>query len=384
MTAAATPMNILIGNTVPVNGGDAALLFALYEALVERDHRVEIASYHFKTVSRHYPELPLVPEGVQGWVYRKLPPLRFLMERLTPRLVPAYRRASLILGCPGGYFNSYYGIRGHVMKMAAAHKQGKTTAIYSQSFGPFHDAADVACFKKHQDAFDLLMPRDSFSEQVLLETGFPKARSLRSNDAAFLLTPIPADAQQGEVAISVREWKHDARKRETYFDLIKGMARELHRQGYHITFLSTCQGVPGYVDDSSTALELQESLKAEGVPCEVDRAFHHVKALRKQLAGYEFVIGTRLHFCILSMLSGVPALNVSYEVKGLECYRYMGLEEYSVDYNASEEQGVDVLRKLIAAMPQLAETVRQEVQRQHEAAHASLDQALALLTATSK
>ena len=173
------PISCLIANAVPVNGGDAALLFALYEGLLERGVAVEVASYHFQTTQSLYPELPLTPEGVQGWIYRKLPPLRFLMERFTPRMRPAYRKADIVLGCPGGYFNSYYGIRGHVLKLRTAARMGKKVGVYSQSFGPL-EGSDLALFKAQKQHLGLLLARDAHSEESLAEWQVDPQQVLRT------------------------------------------------------------------------------------------------------------------------------------------------------------------------------------------------------------
>lgn len=67
-------------------------------------------------------------------------------------------------------------------------------------------------------------------------------------------------------------------------------------------------------------------------------------------------LGTRLHMCILSMLSGVPAFNISYEVKGRECYKMMGLSQYSIDYNTGPEKGLIAVGQFINNIDKLRNT----------------------------
>lgn len=377
------PISCLIANAVPVNGGDAALLFALYEGLLERGVAVKVASYHFQTTQSLYPELPLTPEGVQGWIYRKLPPLRFLMERFTPRMRPAYRNADIVLGCPGGYFNSYYGIRGHVLKLRTAARMGKKVGVYSQSFGPL-EGSDLALFKAQKHHLGLLLARDAHSEQSLAEWQVDPQQVLRTNDAAFLLKPLPPLPANGTVAISVRRWSHDARSADQFKQLILSLAREVHEAGRKVHFLSTCQGVPGYVDDSALAAEFAEELAQEGIAATVDREFHRMQDLREQLRSFDYVIGTRLHFCILALMSGTPALNISYERKGKECYDYLGMLEFSIDYNAPVEIGNAAHQALVDQLDGVRQRVVSAVDRQHRQAHTYLDQALALLTGSPK
>src|SRR5699024_12355606 len=65
----------------------------------------------------------------------------------------------------------------------------------------------------------------------------------------------------------------------------------------------------------------------------VNSKYFTMSELQEKIAEYDCVIGTRLHMCILSMLKGKPCFNISYERKGKEAYKYLGLEDYSVDYN---------------------------------------------------
>src|SRR5690606_20423518 len=71
--------------------------------------------------------------------------------------------------------------------------------------------------------------------------------------------------------------------------------------------------------------------------------YYTLDELQEYIEGFNAVIGTRLHMCILSMLRGKPCLNISYEIKGKEAFDYLGLSGYSVDYNESID---DALPKL--------------------------------------
>ncbi|MFO5361513.1 polysaccharide pyruvyl transferase family protein, partial [Salmonella enterica subsp. enterica serovar Stanley] len=63
--------------------------------------------------------------------------------------------------------------------------------------------------------------------------------------------------------------------------------------------------------------------------------------LQALIRQYDFIIGTRLHMCLLAWINNVPAFNISYEEKGRESYRYLGLDAYTIDFNAT-----DILTKL--------------------------------------
>lgn len=232
--------------------------------------------------------------------------------------------------------NSFYGFSHKLAVFRLAKKMGKKTAIYAQSFGPLDGKGEVD-LKNASEYVDVLMARDNRSMETLEELGLNKL-AIRSNDAAFLLPANSAQHQSGKVAFSVRDWKFDARNQAKYEALVIAMVEELAQKGFTITFLSTCQGIEGYVNDSATAgricKNMSEDIRAK---VEVDASYYSLDQLRKKLSEFELVVGTRLHMCILSLMSGVPAFNISYEFKGKELYDYIGWSEWSVDYNEKAE-----------------------------------------------
>src|SRR5699024_10259813 len=183
-------------------------------------------------------------------------------------------------------------------------------------------------------------------------------------DAAFIIPFTPVDTANRKVAISVRAWKHDNRKKDAFFKIIEQIISFLVSKGYTVDFISTCQGLDAYVDDSIIAAEIYAILDPElQSKVTVNKKYFKVSELQEKIGEYDFVIGTRLHMCILSMLKGKPCFNISYERKGKEAYKYLGLEEYSVDYN--EELSVvedrlisffnnldDIAEKMKAVMPE--------------------------------
>jgi polysaccharide pyruvyl transferase WcaK-like protein len=146
---------------------------------------------------------------------------------------------------------------------------------------------------------------------------------------------------------------------------------------FEVTFLSTCQGINGYVDDSATANRtcgmLEEKFRAH---VEVDNSYYDLPSLRDRLCDFEMVIGTRLHMCILGLLSGVPSFNISYEFKGKELYDYLGWKEWSIDYNEDPDTGVSRLKKFIEKRQELQSGIDAVVRQQNESALKSFSEVL--------
>lgn len=179
--------------------------------------------------------------------------------------------------------------------------------------------------------------RDQVSLDRVNELGSFSNVSL-TKDAAFLLQPIRGVKNPKTIAISVREWKQEGRDESAYIHLIHKIVKYLIDRGYKITFLSTYQGDIRYTNDSLMASKIVSKLEPELVKnIVVDGQYYNLSQVTDKLTTFEYVIGTRLHMCILAWLSGTPALNISYEEKGRECYEYLDIPQFSIDFNFSSD-----------------------------------------------
>ncbi|MFO5361511.1 hypothetical protein RCL63_22645, partial [Salmonella enterica subsp. enterica serovar Stanley] len=76
-----------------------------------------------------------------------------------------------------------------------------------------------------------------------------------TKDAAFLLKTDQKNLENNskKIAISLRNWTKENRSMNSYFSQINEAVSYLLDNNYDITFLSTCQGIENYVDDSEVA-----------------------------------------------------------------------------------------------------------------------------------
>ena len=344
---------ILIVNAIPLNNGDAALVFSLYNKLKAKGHHVNIATYQYKEVIKHYPQYPFVRELGQHQIFVKLPFLKFVLLPLFFIFSQAHRKASIIIGAPGGYINSNYNIKSSLQVFKIAKLYGKKTAIYSQSVGPFNNKDTRYFSQLMKNYIDIILVRDQYSKNTVDKLKISKDRVIISKDAAFLIKPKKSsNTQSKKVAFSVREWQYDRRDRTHYIHLVKALVDIIREHGYKITFLSTCQGIDSYKNDALLADEILSSLKDKsGVS--IDRRSYDIDTFINKLNEFEFVIGTRLHMCILAMTQNIPAFNISYEIKGVETYKYLNIPEYSIDYNAPIQESLTQLKEFIKKTSQI-------------------------------
>lgn len=332
-----------------VNNGDAAITFCLQEALEKKGYEVKIATHYFKTVKKQYPQKPIVREpGTSVWqkLARRFGIAPNLLMTLAFQFNPTVKACDFLIAVPGGYLNSYYGFSRIAKGIITAKKMGKRTAVYAQSVGPLNKT-DKEWFEKLYSFLDFIFLRDQSSFDLVNKLGLKdRKKYFLTVDTAFLLpfSPVMQPVCQKVIAISVREWHYDGRNQNQYFNLIGSFVEILVAQGFDVEFISTCQGLKEYRDDSKTAQQIMLQLgKAIQSHVSINEQYYKVEDLKNYLSKFHAVIGTRLHFCILSMMKGIPAFNISYEIKGREVYRYCHLAEYSVDYNEAIEKGKNQL-----------------------------------------
>jgi polysaccharide pyruvyl transferase WcaK-like protein len=339
--------NIIVNNTVLRNNGDAAIVTALHGALRDEGYEVCVGTSTRSFAESRYPALQLCGEvlGYSLGFARRNRLARDLAALALLLFSSSYRRANVLIGAPGGYLNSFYGFDWKLRIYAWAKRLGKRTMIYAQSVGPLSDK-DMRVLRELSEHIDLIVVRDDYSFKAALGCGIHASRLMQTPDAIFLrsFTSSPRSQSSRVVGISVRDWKHEGRSQGAYVDMICALVREVLNRGHRVEFVSTCQGVAGYTDDSVLATEIvTQRFAAEQAAGEVtvDRDFHCVADLEEKIRSYHCVVGTRLHMCLLSLVNGVPAFNIGYEVKGKESYRYLGFADFSIDYNEGVEAALE-------------------------------------------
>jgi colanic acid/amylovoran biosynthesis protein len=324
---------ILLVNALPLNNGDAALIFSAYNYFIKEGYDVKVATHKYEYVKQYYPENDWVKDLNDIKFLWKIPffkafitPFKFLLNK-------HYRNADVIAGVPGGYLNSYYGILSNLVPFFIAKLFGKTTILLPQSFGPIK-GKDRFIFKFFAKFIDVLISRDNFSSSELRNLNIDSKQFFQMPDLAFYNASPRVVTKERIAAVSVRRWNHDNRDSDLYEKLIIQFVNILVEKGYRVEFISTCQGLNEYIDDSELASEIFDKLASE-VKNKVSVIENYFKYpdFFEYISKYELVVGTRLHMCILAMCHGIPTFNISYEKKGIECYNYLNIPELSVDYN---------------------------------------------------
>lgn len=355
---------------------------------------IRIAEQHPEAAQRLYPEFeffgglhtrhlmrPVWPPFMNSFHWRRTR-LAVRLLRSAPwlgrALLSARQRAHLarmaesdiVVATGGTYFVEHYNFSAKADEVLAAHALGKPVYLFTQSMGPFRRAESRELMKRVEEASEGVFLRDERSRRNLLEVGVDERKLGVHADAAFALAPIravPAELQstaalagvgqpsgaggtasprRTRIAVSVRAWKFAATMRaagtpesaddqadERYRRAVADAVRTLARRGAEVVFISTCQGLPEFSDDSRLAQRIVDEHLTGEPNVRVDRSFRTPTQLIDQLPGFDVAIATRMHFAILALAAGTPVVAIAYEFKSRELLRGMGWEDLVVDYN---------------------------------------------------
>ncbi len=346
-------MNILISNSVPLNGGDEALLRALIESLKVRWPRSNITALcqDLDLARERLPDLPLASD------------LEFASGALLHQTRELYRQADIILSAPGGFLHDFYLIEDRLRGFEVAFALGKPLLLLGQSVGPFWKAHSLRRIPKVLNLTASICIRDLTSREHLLQAGVHPARIHQTGDVAFLwrrLAPELFHLRDGpirRVGLSFRAWPlGDTDAVEQTIAKAERLCRFLlDRLEGELVFISTCQGIPGYVDDSEIALRIVERLpRALRDCCQVHRERLGPRALIRALGTCDAFIGMRLHGCLLAMLGGAPAMGLGYEAKTRDIFQQMGLESCQVAFDESAERWLACAENFLAGAADLS------------------------------
>jgi colanic acid/amylovoran biosynthesis protein len=357
-----------IVNTVSLNGGDAAILFAEIDALRRAwDGDVEFETFEtdplvaakynpwakfVHRVTSPYSRGGNLPKGlrnsfrkrVQAWFLRN--PNSVLAERLVnPRLKDLVRNApkyDLVIGAGGTILVEQHPLKDRFKEMNFWLDRGIPMILYTQSMGPFKDSRNAQEMRSIADRCLHIFVRDVRSLENLLEIGVDRARIELAPDAVFgLANPkLHRTQNRGErpkIAISVRNWTrykegNAAERVNSYKETMATAAVHcVSHLGADVTFVSTCQGIPEYWNnDALTATEVIDQIPAEfRSRVALDDRYRAPDEMIKLLAGFDAVVATRMHMAILSFCAGTPALGIAYEFKTTELFAGLGIPQWS-------------------------------------------------------
>jgi colanic acid/amylovoran biosynthesis protein len=377
-------LNVVITNSVALNGGDAAITEAIIQVVranLGNDTKITIIDGNAETARKYYPEhtfeqlyLPAIPDTSQlrerqvlAYLRGHWHMLRFnlakrhaLFHRFLPKAarnnVATLAQADLIISAGGTYLVEHYGqgLRRRLEHLQLAQAMGKPVVLYTQSLGPFKDPANARKVREVLPNAKLVLLRDERSRRNLTEIGVPTDRLAVVADAVFIFAE-PGRLQESakrklpeapRIAVSVRNWRFfvqgdSGTKMNAYFEAVaQAIVRLVRERGAEVTFLSTCQGIAEYhTDDAKAAADVMALLPSDVLErIQINAEFHHPAELQRLLAAFDLVIATRMHMAILSLAAGTPVLPIAYEFKTTELFAALGAGDWVTDIETIEAE----------------------------------------------
>lgn len=409
--------SILITNIVALNGGDGAILFGMIKILRHAfgdDCRIRVYASEPEATSRMFPEVefretlglaatraPFAQTRYLGRLFRELQQAHYMMvawcwgkgiraaAQALPRRQREYLReyasADFIASSGGTYLKEEYGVLSQACDYTLTLLLKRPLVFFTQSLGPFRQPATRRTLTPIFQQAQCIMLRDEKSRQHLLDLGVNDATISLAADAAFgLADPDVIESARIrkrdhggplKVAISVRRWAHFATctnedGMSRYRQSVAEAVRRLVAQGAKVTFISTCQGIAEYDDDSREADAIVGLLEPEiASRVQVVHEFIRFDDLMLRLQDFDLCIGTRMHMCILSLISGTPVLPIAYEFKTQELFSGLGMAEWVSDIESiSPAAFAERVFAFQRAVPKLQESLFSGVLALHQSA----------------
>lgn len=346
-------MNFLITNAVPLNGGDEALLRATVESLKARwpQSNVTTLCKNVELTRRQLPDLSFAPD------------LEFAtdIEELQ-QVAELYRSAEVVLSAAGGIFHDHYPTEDRLRGLEFALDLGKPVVLFAQSIGPFWKPASLKRVPEVFNRLSAICVRDAQSRAHLLGCGVEVEKIRDTADAAFLwhrLAPElfrPKSSPVQTIGLCFRVWPlaDTLRVKETIAKAQQLCRHLLAAPERKLVFISTCQGIAGYVDDSELALQITGGLPAElKSRCQIDRARYAPREFMGKVGGCDAFIGMRLHGCIQAMLAGTPAMGLGYEHKTEAIFRQLGFGDFQTPFDGTIEDWLGFAEIFFARLPEI-------------------------------
>ncbi len=379
-------MKICIINCVALNGGDAAILYALEKTLrlaFGDDVDIVVFDSQAAVAAQYYPRFRFRQMArarrFQRWRWRAgLALARAGAPRLGRALAPrslrehwrAYDEADLVVSTGGTYLVEHYNPAWRLLHLLTAAASGRPLVLFTQSLGPFRSPRNRALLERLLPQVALLLLRDGRSARHVAEVGAAPRASACVSDGAFALADEESLRRAAgrtlpgvpRVAVSVRAWQHFSQGDATggmaryRAALAAGVSYLVREKSAKVTFLSTCQGIAEYrTDDSEVALQIWKALPEEiRASVTVDGSFHAPDALVAELGRFDLVLATRMHAAILALAAGTPVLPIAYEFKTKELFESLGWGEWVLDIESLDGEAlVGRLAGLFEALPGL-------------------------------
>lgn len=244
--------------------------------------------------------------------------------------------ASLIILSGGSYFIQNYSNNLRVRTLKMLIEKGKKIIFFPQSIGPINNKTFFNLIEK----VDLIFIRELISYNYVKER-IKTNNLILTNDISLIYANFYENLPNKNngiknIIINFRKWDNfvDIEKFTNFCNFI------IVKYDVNITYISTCQGINGYTNDSEIGLLIEKNIKYKKkfkVLLKKYELFEFIKIIKENDAYF----GMRLHGALISLISGLPSFVINYEHKSLGIFESLSLQNYAVNFDDSIDKWID-------------------------------------------
>lgn len=387
-------VKISITNIVALNGGDTAILLGMISALKRRfgvDTRFVVFATCPQLCKKLYPEIewkeiignyalntrfnniPLFSRLARkfklSWIYLMSSLYgndvkwvgKFINKKLL-ECIKIYSESDYIISTGGTYLTDIYGVNSQYCDYRISLNLKRPLIFYTQSMGPFFKKNTKNKLGKILEQANAVFLRDNQSKKNLNSLKLQRLSNVHiAADAAFALgnkehirtKNTKKIGEHKKVAISVRKWgtfnhHSESEVMTVYRESIAKTVINLIDHGFNVCFISTCQGLNEYDDDNKEVNKILEIIPNEYLTSITKfNKYLSIHEIRTILRNMDFIISTRLHMCILSLIEGIPVFPIAYEFKTKELFNQLGYTKVISMEGLFEESLLDNVTKFM-------------------------------------
>ena len=249
------------------------------------------------------------------------------------RLASAVMDCDAIVACPGGYLeDSSFSYWSHMLQLFVGIRFGKPVILAPQSIGPVRHGFGRFCCAFLLKRSRAVFCRDEYSylftKKLVGEEG--RDRIFRTSDLVVTCgAPESFPVRNYKtVGITLIDWSFygDSIKRNSYLNAVAKTTEWLRDLGYKVIIIQQTIGRGG---DDLAVSDFKKLVDCDVLP-QPQSLTDFLDAFRE----VDFLIGSRLHSCLLALNAGVPVVSISYLPKCEQIMGDLGLADYVVDINS--------------------------------------------------
>ncbi len=290
---------------------------------------------------------------------------RFMFSKEEKETIDAILNSDVVISKGGHIFNSKtykenLSLFNLSFYLLLAKKMNKKVYIFSQSYGPFENKQAKKIFKKVLEASDEVLCREDVSVNYLNDNFKEfKDKYTYFPDFAFNIKPIFSKKVENiyekypienSIVVTVRQHMYKDNTEEEYLTTLKNIIERLINNGETVIIYPHVIGPTKIEDDRIISRKLFDMINPifrndnKVVLLDEDLSAEEVAGLYSKI---KFIIGTRFHSVILTLINARPAFAISYSGPKANIMKRFGMDKYMYNIEKINSKNEEEIIKLI-------------------------------------